>query len=869
MSKKNRKSQPRKSRKWLWIILAVLLVIVAAVAGWYCIRYQFNGEYKQYLSQPYAVETGAAFAPLGDESPAVEGYELAAENDILKLYVDTETAQVAIHDLRNGQTVYSNPPEADNDARANKTNKNYLKSQFILEYINASRTSGTFDSYSMSVALGQVQAESIENGVRFTYEVGEKSEIDYYIPYYLSKEKYDELFAKLGEDDQALLGRSWILNESTGLYEVIKAGRSNRSRRMKLDEMLQRAGFTQEEYFEQMALGGEEQKEDMTFIIALEYRLDGDGVEVSMPVSLMEEKGGGYISRIHLLRFLGAGSSEESGYMVVPNGSGSLINFNNGKNTSAVYSQYIYDLDLVDAEYTKTQNTMPVRLPLFGICREDSSVLATIECGATLASISADVAGRYNTYNYVYPSFTLRGDDKLSMFGVSGNEADMPIVEKNLYDENITVRYTLLGEDYKGYSGVANYYRERLIAEGLLTRMTAEGDIPLYYDVIGGVKETAHTMGIQYLRVTPMTTFEQAAQIAQSLSESGVTSQVMNFQGWMNGGYYHDAADGVWPLWELGGKKGLEALSASLENLGGEFFADVAFQNVTEIAKRYLPTAESSRYYGAGYVVQLGQVNPTTLRRTSGLGYEETRYYLLSPKFLPHYVQGFASAIENYHINGISLRDLGDQVHSDKRRTEVISREQALSIVTAQLDTLADTGKDMMVSGGNIYALKHASHVISAPLSDTEYFMVDQGIPLYEMIVHGCVDYTGEPLNTLQSASWKEDMLRLIEYGASPRYVFTYQDATAMKYTGLNRYSATTFADWQEEAVASWKQLSSVLSPVRSACMVAHEAVTEELVRVAYDNGMTLWINYGAQDAQVDGLIIPAQDCLMVGGEAQ
>ena len=69
----------------------------------------------------------------------------------------------------------------------------------------------------------------------------------------------------------------------------------------------------------------------------------------------------------------------------------------------------------------------------------------------------------------------------------------------DIYDINATVRYTFLNEDYTGYAGLANYYREKLIAKGELTPKTESTDIPLYYDVIGGVKETAHTLGVQHL----------------------------------------------------------------------------------------------------------------------------------------------------------------------------------------------------------------------------------------------------------------------------------------------------------------------------------------------------------------------------------
>ena len=124
-----------------------------------------------------------------------------------------------------------------------------------------------------------------------------------------------------------------------------------------------------------------------------------------MPVSLMEENGGGYLYRVQLLRTFGAAGAEETGYLVVPDGAGALIRFNNGKTSAAAYSQYIYDIDRLEATYTMLENTTPARLPLYGICRENSSVLATVERGASLCYLTADVAGKYNSYNDRYPSF--------------------------------------------------------------------------------------------------------------------------------------------------------------------------------------------------------------------------------------------------------------------------------------------------------------------------------------------------------------------------------------------------------------------------------------------------------------------------------
>ena len=135
----------RKSKK---IIIALALIILAAVAAWFgrwLLRFHFYNGYRELIST-YDYEEGGAFTPLAEETSDVKGMALAAQNDILKLYVNQETGEVAVEDKRNGKITYSNPPDADSDAVASGTNMNFLKSQLIVDYFNTSRTQGTFDS---------------------------------------------------------------------------------------------------------------------------------------------------------------------------------------------------------------------------------------------------------------------------------------------------------------------------------------------------------------------------------------------------------------------------------------------------------------------------------------------------------------------------------------------------------------------------------------------------------------------------------------------------------------------------------------------------------------------------------------------------
>ncbi len=235
-------------------------------------------------------------------------------------------------------------------------------------------------------------------------------------------------------------------------------------------------------------------QEGIHFDIPLEYRLKDDSLEVSIPVSGIKEYGSGSIARIQLLRYMGAAKNDEEGYMVVPNGSGSLIYFKNGKTTAtASYSQYIYDIDPVAASYTTTENITGVKLPLFGICRTDRTLLVTVEDGASTALISAGISGVYNDYNYAFPTFVLRNIDNLKILVIPHRMSSF--WKSDMYDINCRVRYTFLTEKDSGYTGLANYYRERLTAEGVLSKQQATENIPFDYDILAGVKETSHFLG--------------------------------------------------------------------------------------------------------------------------------------------------------------------------------------------------------------------------------------------------------------------------------------------------------------------------------------------------------------------------------------
>jgi hypothetical protein len=855
----------KKIKKIILSCLAILLLIVIGYYTHYFIYYVKYDAYKEVLAT-CDYKAGKEFVPLVDSDNKIANMVLVSESEELKLYTNTATAEIAIYDKRTSEVTYSNPVDADDDT-ATGINKSFLKSQVIIDYYNDKRTVGTMNSYDMSTKNGRFTSEGIDNGIRYIYTFGDLGSPTGIIPVYIKAERLQIYLDKMqAVDARNIKGRYTESKTIDGFLELTSASKK-KSTLTKMTTIFEGVGYTVEDYQNDMAAASGTEEELVTFTIAIEYQLEKDSLVVTVPTGKIEETGGAKIYNLQLLRYFGAANKEETGYMVVPNGSGSLINFNNGKISAPTYLQYVYGIDPLSTDFSVVENTEDARLPIFGVKKEESAYIGVIENGDALGIITADVAGKLNGYNYVYPTFLLRGTEKLAMFGTTGQGSDLPVVESEIYKLDIKVRYSFMEKEDASYAGMANYLRNDLLSKGILDKNEEEESIPFYVDIIGGVKQTEHFLGIPYHELYKATTFKEAGIIADSLYALGITNLRMNYEGWFNGGFYHDVPDKITGVSKLGGKKELEKLSDKIEEKGGKLFIDVAFQKVTYISKRYRYQVESSKYYGGGFTAIFGQVNPVTLRNLSALGYRETLYNLISPKFITRYVEKFVKAIDKYEITGIALRDLGDTLHSDKKRTNVINREEAKCVIQDQLRKVDSTGKDVIVNGGNFYSLGYIDEIMNMPLTHNAYYLIDEEIPFYQMIVHGTMNYTGATINLSDTYDKTDLVLRLIEYGASPHFTFTYEDSNNFKYSGMNRFYATKYDNWLEDIRDIYKEVNDVLCLVTGRYVTNHEILSDGVRKITYDNGIVLYININKNDAIIGDDIISGRSYKLLGVE--
>ena len=852
-------AKKRRKKRLIIIVVVALLVIISASALNIIFRYFKYDEYKKYEVKS-KTEKGERFVAVNEDKPDVEGMVLVSENDNLKLYTNLETTEIAVYNKNDGSITYSNPQDRDTHTGTG-INASNLSSTLAVTYYNKAGNVATINNYDMSIKNGQFETESIKDGIRYIYTLADEDSIASIVPYYISEDGLNKVMEKSSDYDARTVKGKYKLENGT--YVLNDSAKKSKVGMEKLNKIFEKAGYTEEDYAKDME--GHEEDESLSITIPLEYRLTDKGLEATVKAADIEEHGNVYISQIDVLQFFGAASNKAQGYILVPDGSGALINLNSG-NQATAYNQAIYDIDPGAQNYVVIEETECARLPIFGIKADDNAIFARITAGDAIASVNADVAGKLNNYNYAYASFNVREKELLNMFGVQGSKSDIPVVEKSLYKIDLSVSYSFLTKDDASYSGMARTYRKQLIDEGILKETNQSESVPLYLDIIGGVEQKKHIMGIPYEGVCAMTTYDEASEIVDNLYDSDITNLRLNYQGWFNGGIYHDVADKIKLIGSVGSKSDLESLNKKLEDKGGKLFMDVAFQKVSHESKRFTSVLEASKYY-SGYVVELGATDPSTVRQTSNLEwYDEMIYYMISPKFLNRYVDKFASKITKYDVSGINLTDLGSVLTSDKKRSELINRQQAENIVIGQYEKLAETKKNLMETGGNEYSLKYVSDIIDAPTSYSAYYIIDEQVPFYEMVIHGSISYSGEAFNLMDDDLDDDFVLNCIEYGIAPRFTLSYKDPSKMKYTSSADKYSVLYTTWLDKAKEMYGNINEALKDVDGSAMINHEKLDNGLIKVDYENGKTIYINKTSQDITVDGNTVKAKNYLKTGG---
>ena len=584
-------------------------------------------------------------------------------------------------------------------------------------------------------------------------------------------------------------------------------------------------------------------EKETDFEIPVKITLDNDKVSATVLTEEIKENGTARIISIGLMPFFGSGGADDSGYILIPDGSGAVINFNNGKGNYYQYEEPVYGWDqALTRTYEKTV-LQSIRLPVFGIKKNNDSFLAVIEKGEYDADILAEVAGSMESpyFNHAYARFYYRKSDTVLM-GESSFSPKTVVTVSDDKNDSTDFRVSYYPIYNGGYAEMAEKYREILGLEESKDNKTPG----LSVELICGVQKKASFLGIPYYKFVSLTTYTQAEEILSSFAEDGIDNISVTLNGWMKKGIYGALNFSLDPYGKLGGRDGYDKLSDYAGNNGIRLYNAVEFQKIYKSRFGYSQRFDCIKSMGS-IPLKFYPLNLTTSRKdtSSELSWSLLRY------------GKYDSALEEYEknedkIDGISVGDLGNLLYSDFTKGNIYFRSEAAE----QIEKIFEAAGKKYVSANsaNAYSFAYTDRITSAPQSSSGFSVTDYDVPFYQMVLGDAIDYSTPPINL--EGDTQTSFLKAMQTGSSIGYTLIYEENSKIKDTPLSDMYGAGYKNWLDVI----KEQYDCLKEIKDRRITNYICFENGVTRTDYADGMKIYVNFSDDVLTADGITVQPRD---------
>lgn len=795
--------------------------------------------------------------------------DIIVENEHLKLTMDSETTYFEIKDKSSGAVWYSNPTDASKDPLAGGDTKNFIQSTMLVEYMNDIGVGAVLNNYKYSIVDSFFEIESGADYITVNYTIGSPDKL-FIIPTAITLEELDGYLALMDSKDARKIKENY---KKYDINKLSKSDEENKDELLKLypdlanqvlyilrdtvqdylkadmQTKFEAIGYTFADYERHMADTGAVNSKPQ-FNIPMTIRLDKEDMLVEVPIPAMEWKEEYKLNNISLLPMFGAGGVDDEGYMIVPDGTGALIEFNNGKQNQSAFQTDIFGYDYGMKREAMIQDNRAA-FGAYAISNNNDSVLCIIEEGKPFAHVKADVSGRGHSYNVAYSTFDIMKDEEVEPSYKSFQSIIM--FDDNIPTDTITQRYKFIEGD--NYNDVALEYRDYMIEEYTLEALENENGIPFYMDLIGAVNMTKQVWGVPRSVLVPLTSIEEAEKVTAEIKES-VDNLSVIYTGALDGGVNQAFIHRPEILDELGGKKEFEKFALAAE------------------VPIYLNAKLQSTYGGKGFSMNKDVSRHITREYTerspfSIVWYGEKSWsgtsYNITPEAQVEGMEKVAEVANEAGIAGISLEDVGNMLLADYDPKKASHRGQTIdTTVNAMQNISAKEDIDIITNGGFEYVLGGSDTILNMDLAGNKFSIVDYQIPFYTMALKGNVNYTGTAINL--SGDFEQEFLRSIENGAGLLFTFMDESITSLKNTNYTYLYAAEYELIKERALDYYNRYNSQLGHTANMPIVHHERVQPNVFATTYEDGTTVYVNYSNNDVTIDGNVVKAVDFFVERG---
>ncbi len=571
------------------------------------------------------------------------------------------------------------------------------------------------------------------------------------------------------------------------------------------------------------------------------FVLNEKGLAVSIASKSIKQENGNKIVSITLMPYFGAARTDLEGYILIPDGSGALIRFDNMETKDErVYSYSLYGQSEQDINKLVSRDEQDIKnfmLPVFGIKNDKNGFLAAVTEGSESTYLNVvpygyqcpKLARCYYTFMYHYT-------EKVA---INSKTIEQIMPNQELSDR--TVEYFLLDKDCD-YSDMAAIYRKHLEDKGILKDKITNNPGELSLDIFMGVKKK----GMFFESFVDMTDFEAVKDIVSDLQSNGVNNLELSLQGWNDGGYtnYPTPQKTASKLGTKGEfKELLEWLKDNKVNayVYNDFFTAYPDSKNVNIRKDVIRDYVSN--------VQMNLTGTTIVINN----------YLTLNKFLSS-----AKKSGIYKNSGFSLARAGQWLWNSFEKGNENTRKQTVEAIESALKGLNDDDIPLQVYGGNQYVLAYADSLREIPDTFSNYFYESVSVPFFQMVVNGYFKYTSIAGNMSYDTDYQK--LKWVEYGSLPYYIITEKSSLELIDTEYNKLFSSEYSTWTENMKSVSKEFAERLKAIAGAEMVEHTILSDSLSSVKYDNGVVIYINYSDENVKIGNLTVNAMDYSVVQG---
>ncbi len=845
-----------------------------------------NSRKDYYLSQ-------SAYTNLNDR---LEDMELVLTSGDYQLYFDRALGTVGYYNTKTDEWLFTDPYDYASETNPSDDLQEEMRSQIIIKYLD-----GTYEkkmnSFADAAARMQIELVPIKNGIRVEYAIGERNARKL-LPMLIKKETFEEkILAPMEAAKEAGKITAQTLTKFKAYFnevEYIKEVDAENPNPDKIAALEERYPILKEKKIDLYVLNVTTSEKDMRklesqikaycpdytfddltddhdfvgyeeeasspalFEMALEYKMDANGLVVSMPANGIRFDESAYrLTEIEILPYMGASHKTSDGYSFVPDGSGTLYELK-AEDPMNVGTR-VYGNDFAISEGIAHTTDEIFRMPVFGQVEEiytpskeeleqgdayegerkgtttKRGFFAIIEEGSAMASIRANHPSMGSgAFASVYSSYILRPSDLV--------DGKWTAYAGRKYTGGYQIRYVMLTDDKKAedaglnkyyecsWMGMACVYRDYLertnenfnrLTEDEVKDANGNVAIPLYIETFGSIETVKKIASMPITMSVALTSFEDISGMYDYLASQGVSNINFKLTGYANGGMYAEVPYDL--EWEdcVGDEDGFRALAAYAESKGFELYPDFDFVYTSN-------EEETGALDMQDNVSRSIDKRYTTKRVYSTTQQTMVSYFqmVLAPNT---YSDFYLELGENYAeykngATGISLSTLGNSLNSNFDEDETILREEAKDYVVEALSYFKSSGYNVMVDGGNAYAFNYADHILNISLDSSRRISELRAVPFTGVVLHGYVQYAGTPMNTEGNLNYA--MLKAIENGASVYFVLSATNTELLKEDVLlSQNYAVRYDIWREKMVELYLELNNALADVQTMLITNHEVL--------------------------------------------